>query len=144
MLCSLVEVYHCFTGACCLHHHPEDESSQHFWNVSKFLPDYNAQQPRRQPSSYSLPWESEISWKNNQWYLLKCFIHKKKHMPLLLQNVSVISSSVCKSEACKNYEECWLELYKYAKEHSKQYQCWLVNFKNFLSLWKRMWNPVQL
>jgi hypothetical protein len=43
--CSLVEVYGRFRGACCLYH----------------LPDYTAQQPRRQPSSYSPPWEPELS-----------------------------------------------------------------------------------
>jgi hypothetical protein len=44
--CSLVEVYRRFRGAFCLH----------IWNVGK-LPDYMEQQPWRQPSSYSLPWE---------------------------------------------------------------------------------------
>jgi hypothetical protein len=43
--CSLVEVYSHFRGACCPHHQG----------------DYMAQQPRRQSSSYSLPWEPEIS-----------------------------------------------------------------------------------
>jgi hypothetical protein len=31
------------------------------WNVGKLLPDYAAQQPRRQSSSHSPPWEPEIS-----------------------------------------------------------------------------------
>jgi hypothetical protein len=35
------------------------------WNVGKLLPDYTAQQPRRQPYSYSPPRESEISRRNN-------------------------------------------------------------------------------
>jgi hypothetical protein len=35
--------------------------SKHLWNVGKLLPDYRAQHPRRQPSSYSPPWEPEIS-----------------------------------------------------------------------------------
>jgi hypothetical protein len=30
------------------------------WNVGKLLPDYTAQQPRRQPPSYSPPWEFVI------------------------------------------------------------------------------------
>jgi hypothetical protein len=47
-LCSLMEVYRCFRG------------SKHLWNVSKLLPDYMAQHPRRQPSSYSPLWETEI------------------------------------------------------------------------------------
>jgi hypothetical protein len=58
--CSLVEVYRHFGGACCLHR-PDNGDSKHLWNVSKFLPDYTAQQPRRQSSSYSPPWEPEIS-----------------------------------------------------------------------------------
>jgi hypothetical protein len=42
-------------------HCPEDEGSKHLGNVGKLLPDYKAQQPRRKPSSYSPPWEPEIS-----------------------------------------------------------------------------------
>jgi hypothetical protein len=38
-----------------LHHqgnqHPDDAGSKHLWNVGKLLPDYTAQQPRRQSSS---------------------------------------------------------------------------------------------
>jgi hypothetical protein len=30
------------------------------WNVGKLLPDYTALQSRRQPSSYSTPWEPQI------------------------------------------------------------------------------------
>jgi hypothetical protein len=40
---------------------PNDEGSKYLWNVGKLLPDYTAQQPRRQTSSYSPPWEPEIS-----------------------------------------------------------------------------------
>jgi hypothetical protein len=40
--CTLVEVYRRFRGTCCLHHQ--------VWNVGKLLPDYTAQQPRKQPS----------------------------------------------------------------------------------------------
>jgi hypothetical protein len=38
---------------------PDDGGTKHLWNVGKLLPDYMAQQPRRQPSSYSPPWEPE-------------------------------------------------------------------------------------
>jgi hypothetical protein len=49
---GLVEVYWCFRGACCLHHHcPDDGGSEHLWNVGKFLPIYTMQHPRRQSSS---------------------------------------------------------------------------------------------
>jgi hypothetical protein len=38
--CSLVDVYHCFRGSCCLHHHrPDDGGSKDLWNVGKLLPD---------------------------------------------------------------------------------------------------------
>jgi hypothetical protein len=40
---------------------PDDGGSKGLWNVGKLLPDYTAQQPRRQLSSYSPPWEPEIS-----------------------------------------------------------------------------------
>jgi hypothetical protein len=61
-LCSLVEVYQCFRGPCCFNmtHCPVDGGSKDLWNVGKLLPDYTALQPRRQPSSYSPPWESQI------------------------------------------------------------------------------------
>jgi hypothetical protein len=62
--CSLIEVYQHFRGSCCLHHQgdrPVDWGSKHLWNVSKLPPDSRAQQPRRQSSLYSPPWEPEIS-----------------------------------------------------------------------------------
>jgi hypothetical protein len=34
--------------------------STYLWNVGKLLPDYTALETRRQPSSYSPPWEPEI------------------------------------------------------------------------------------
>jgi hypothetical protein len=41
-------------------HRPDDGGSKDLWNVGKLLPDYTALQPRRQPSSYSPPWEPQI------------------------------------------------------------------------------------
>jgi hypothetical protein len=35
-------------------HRPDDEGSKHLWNVSKLLPDYTAQHPRRQPAIFIL------------------------------------------------------------------------------------------
>jgi hypothetical protein len=40
---------------------PDGGDSEHLWNVGKLLPDYTSQHLRRQPSSYSRPWEPEIS-----------------------------------------------------------------------------------
>jgi hypothetical protein len=68
--CILVEVHWHFRGPCCLHHQgkqPDDGGSKYLWNVGKLLPDYTAQEPRTQPSSYSPPWEHEISL---QWTTL--------------------------------------------------------------------------
>jgi hypothetical protein len=70
--CSLVEVYRRLRGACRLHHQgdswqpsrlsaADDGGSKHLWIVCKILPDYMAQQPRRQPSSYSPPPEPQIT-----------------------------------------------------------------------------------
>jgi hypothetical protein len=42
-------------------HRPDFGDSKHLWNFGKLLPDYTAQHPRRQSSSYSPPWEPEIS-----------------------------------------------------------------------------------
>jgi hypothetical protein len=62
--CSLVDVYQRFRDPCYLHHpgdkYPDDGGSKALWNVGKLLPDYTALQPRRQPSSYSPPWEPQI------------------------------------------------------------------------------------
>jgi hypothetical protein len=66
--CSLVEVYH-FRGTCCLHH---QGGSKYIWNIAKLLPDYTALQPRRQPSSCSLPWKPQII--QNLSYLYYNFI----------------------------------------------------------------------
>jgi hypothetical protein len=38
----------------------DDGGSKDLWNFGKLLPDYTALQPRRQPSSYSPPWEPQI------------------------------------------------------------------------------------
>jgi hypothetical protein len=42
----------------------DNGGSKQLWNVSKLLPYCTAQQPKRQPSSYSPPWEPEISQVN--------------------------------------------------------------------------------
>jgi hypothetical protein len=63
--CSLVEVYLLFWGNCCsiirTMSHRLDDGGKHLWNVGELLPDYTAQQPRREPSSHSPPWKPEIS-----------------------------------------------------------------------------------
>jgi hypothetical protein len=43
-----------------LTYRPDDGGSKDLWNAGKFLPDYTALQPRRQPSSYSRPWQRQI------------------------------------------------------------------------------------
>jgi hypothetical protein len=49
-----------------LTHRSDDGGSKHLCNVGKLLPDYTAQQLRRQLSSYLPPWEPEIS-RGNSW-----------------------------------------------------------------------------
>jgi hypothetical protein len=39
---------------------PDDGGSTDLWNVGKLIPVYTALQPRRQPSSYSPPWEPHV------------------------------------------------------------------------------------
>jgi hypothetical protein len=41
-------------------HCPDDRGRKFLWNVSKLLTDYTALQPKRQPSSFSPPWEPQI------------------------------------------------------------------------------------
>jgi hypothetical protein len=48
-------------ASCNLVDRPDDGGSKYLWNADKRLPDYTAQQPRKQPSTYSPPWEPEIS-----------------------------------------------------------------------------------
>jgi hypothetical protein len=55
--CSLVEVYQRFRGTCSLHH--QGDECKHLWNVGKLLPDCTTLQPKRQPSSYTPPWEPQ-------------------------------------------------------------------------------------
>jgi hypothetical protein len=49
-----------FEDGCLLAMSPDDGGSKDLWNVGKFLPDYTVLQTRRQPSSYSPPWEPQI------------------------------------------------------------------------------------
>jgi hypothetical protein len=54
---SLIQIDGCFRCAYCIHHQdssPDDGGREHFLNIGQFLPDYMAQHPRRQSSSYSL------------------------------------------------------------------------------------------
>jgi hypothetical protein len=77
--CSLVVVRR-FRGACCHHHHrSNEEGSKHLWNVGKLLPDFTAQEPRRQPFSYSPPLEPGISQVMSGCYALfeKCAWNKR-------------------------------------------------------------------
>jgi hypothetical protein len=54
--CSLIEVYRRFRGSAV-----SIISDKHLWYFGKAVPVYTAQQPTRQPSSYSPPSETEIS-----------------------------------------------------------------------------------
>jgi hypothetical protein len=53
---SLTEIYRCFRGASCLHHqggcNDDDRDSKVLRNVSKFLPEYMVQHPKRHPHIY--------------------------------------------------------------------------------------------
>jgi hypothetical protein len=54
----------CLLGCSAVHHQddecPDDGGSKDLWNFGKPVPDYTALQPRRQPSSYSPPWEPQM------------------------------------------------------------------------------------
>jgi hypothetical protein len=43
-----------------LTHRPDDGRSKVLWNTGKFLPDYTALQPIRQPSSYQPPRKPQV------------------------------------------------------------------------------------
>jgi hypothetical protein len=58
---SPIEVNRRFRGAYCLHYRPDDGVSTRFWNVGLLRRDYRSLYPRRLSSSYSRPWEPEIS-----------------------------------------------------------------------------------
>jgi hypothetical protein len=59
--CKII-VDRCFRGTCCLHHQGDDDGgSTYIWNIGRQL-FYTAVHPRRQIwTSYSPPWELEIS-----------------------------------------------------------------------------------
>jgi hypothetical protein len=60
--CSFVELDRSFRDAYCFHHQGNTDYGcrKHLWNFCQFLPDYMAQDPRRQSSSYLFSWEPEI------------------------------------------------------------------------------------
>jgi hypothetical protein len=41
--------------------YPDDGGTKLLWKINQCLPDYTEQHPRRQPFSYSSPWEPQIS-----------------------------------------------------------------------------------
>jgi hypothetical protein len=64
----------------CLHHQGNDTGSTDLWNIGKFVPIYMALQPRRQPSSKSLPWEPQSHTFLAVYNTIlhgSCFIHKE-------------------------------------------------------------------
>jgi hypothetical protein len=61
---------------CSSTHRPDDGGSKDLWNVGKFLPDYTALQPRRQPSSFSPLCEPQtllLFHSSNLYYQLAVF-----------------------------------------------------------------------
>jgi hypothetical protein len=62
LLCSLTDVDRRFRGACCLHHYrPDDGGDTYLSNIDLLLLHYKTLYRRRLSSSYSPPWEPEIS-----------------------------------------------------------------------------------
>jgi hypothetical protein len=56
-------------------HRPDDGGSKHLWNVSKYLPDYTAQQPTTQSPSWhgcTCSWISETWFENNNGWYRQC------------------------------------------------------------------------
>jgi hypothetical protein len=68
MPCSLVDLYRCFRGYFCFHYQvdewPQMMGTSCKSETSELAPVYTALQPRKQPNSYSQPWEPEISHSN--------------------------------------------------------------------------------
>jgi hypothetical protein len=80
-------------GPCCLHH---DEGSKVLWKVGKFLPDYTALQPRRQPSSIYIKCIITVCYDSRStphvftawcWNVMTTFIYTEAHIfPLQFTN----------------------------------------------------------
>jgi hypothetical protein len=107
---------------------------RHLWNVGKLLPDYTAQQPRRQPSSYSLSWESEISltWKKllMYWSLVYLMMTYNCLGYIALYNLWMMNRKVCS----------WTRITEGEENHeillSWQPAFWLIFERNTPKMWR--------
>jgi hypothetical protein len=86
---------------CCVHHQgdrPDAGGSKHPWNVGKLLWVYKVQHPGRQWSSYSSPWEPEISHIiliNHSWLSYHLIRHSSLFLFIFGLFNDAVSSSDC-------------------------------------------------
>jgi hypothetical protein len=105
-------------------HRPHDGGSKVLWNDGKFLPDYTALQPRRQPPLYQPPWEPQILPGISfifPWFLFICVLMIWRfYVQIWLQTGNFI---------CKKHT---LEVYLF----HKAYQLLIQSMNGYVSPWK--------
>jgi hypothetical protein len=96
-LCSLVEIYRRFRGACCIRDQCPEERQQTPppRNVGKLLPDYMAQQCRRLPYSCT-----------NVCIII--FSHKRAQGVLLTSGSEAMLTSCCGMQEMPRHEQAWV------------------------------------
>jgi hypothetical protein len=130
-LCSLVEVYRHFRGICCLHHQG-DSSPWWPWNIGKLLPDYTVLLPRRQPSSYSPPWEPQIVPSKPLWggyFLLRLEIWNPSLIALMMEAASTSETLVNFYQTTRCYDPEDSHLHSCRHENLKSYLFWAVSLE---------------
>jgi hypothetical protein len=78
--CISAEIDRRFRGAYCFHRLLDDTGSKLFWNVCLFQRDHMTLYPRKLSSSYSPPWEPEISHASSQSYFYSRHIWRIKKL----------------------------------------------------------------
>jgi hypothetical protein len=95
-------------------HHQCDAGSKDLWNVGKVLPDYTALQPRRQPSSYSSPWEPQILLFVNRFSVIKHGVippNSEQNGAGLIEKVGWTAQASCPTrDAFLSTETYWTEM----------------------------------
>jgi hypothetical protein len=117
-------------------HHPDDGGSKHLWNIGKRLPDYKAQQPRRQPSSYNKNCRKYYSlvWIGWTYALLLLEFYMSLHIQdvprrcihIIIRNINLVYTffgTPCIFKTPHWYQIQNADLSKISKDYLKHFRC---------------------